>query len=973
MKHGWLLCLAVCGNVVFVLGAEPGPKLTDPRLKVELFAEHPAIVTPTGIDVDAKGRVWALESNTHFPPKEYQGHPTDRLLVFTPAETSGQPPHSHLFTDELKHAMSVLVIPDWLRSRTGVSPSPYLHLQALVATRREVLLFTDSNNDLKADSRQQLVLLETDGDYPHNALAGFATHPNGWVYFGCGENLGAKYTIKGKDGRSYSGGGEGGNVYRMRPDGTELTHVATGFWNPHASCVDAFGRVFSTDNDPDSRPPCRLMQIIEGGDYGYRFRNGRKGLHPFTAWNGEIPGTLPMIAGTGEAPSGIVAYEHSAFPEDYRGNLLVGSWGDHRIDRFKLIPKGASYTAQVEPLITGDADFRPVGLAMAPDGSLYFTDWVKRDYQLHRHGRIWRISPQAVPAPVEKPLGPGATPSWEELVSRMNSPVMIIRRNAAQFLVGRLAFTSEAFPDNHLANAKLSERARAELHWAAGIPGLIPNSAPIARVLKQFPLTHRDLLGEMAKAPLTVEALGKVPPETWQDPFWMGTLVPRLAQTMRDEANRGAYLDWWRSSKTLPQVQPRMAILLALRLYDPKNTQLLEGALKDSHPMLRRLGMQWAAEERFVQYKDLIAAEWHRPETSTDMFRSSLAAVQMLEGIDPKEMDATPPGKFVLPMVINDKQSPQVRTLALKLVSPGDPGLTVEVLRKLIEQPDAGLRMEAVRSLALGGRPEALSLLVGLAKDSNISAVVRADAVLGLASQTGETAQTALITALKDPAMEREALRSLRGLLAGNENLKKEFQVWTEMKSEVLAKHPDPDLIDLWQLAALGTDLKLPAEIAATGTPRPAAGLGWLTATAEAGDVEAGRRIFFHTRGPGCSKCHTVDGRGGKVGPDLTTIARTASREKLATSIVAPSQEIAPQFVAWNIVLTSGQVLTGMIVSEESEKLVIGLADGQTRALTANEIEQRIPVSASLMPEKLTELLTPGEFRDLVSYLETLR
>ncbi len=72
---------------------------------------------------------------------------------------------------------------------------------------------------------------------------------------------------------------------------------------------DVFGRLFTVDNDPDSRPPCRLLHIVPGGDYGYRYRNGRAGLHPFTAWNGELPGTLPMIAGTGEAPSGLLTCE----------------------------------------------------------------------------------------------------------------------------------------------------------------------------------------------------------------------------------------------------------------------------------------------------------------------------------------------------------------------------------------------------------------------------------------------------------------------------------------------------------------------------------------------------------------------------------------------------------------------------------------------------------------------------------------
>ena len=99
------------------------------------------------------------------------------------------------------------------------------------------------------------------------------------------------------------------------------------------------------DNDPDSRPPCRLLHIVEGGDYGYRFRNGRKGLHPFTAWNGELPGTLPMVAGTGEAPSGVSPTSRTACPRTIAAHLLVTSWGDHRIERFRLQPRGASFQA----------------------------------------------------------------------------------------------------------------------------------------------------------------------------------------------------------------------------------------------------------------------------------------------------------------------------------------------------------------------------------------------------------------------------------------------------------------------------------------------------------------------------------------------------------------------------------------------------------------------------------------------------
>jgi putative membrane-bound dehydrogenase-like protein len=357
-------------------------------IEIELFAEHPDIVTPTGIDVDHAGRVWAIESNTHFPPAGSKGHPSDRILVMQDTDGDHRADKIVVFTDGLKHTMSIAVKPAWLNPHLAATQRG-ARSDVFIATRRAIWLYTD---DLKADKKTRIIQLDTKGDYPHDGLAGFAFDAMGWMYFGFGENLGADYKVIGSDGVTLSGGAEGGNIYRCRPDGSKLKQWATGFWNPHASCVDAFGRLFTVDNDPDSRPPCRLLHIIEGGDYGFRFRNGRKGLHPFTAWNGEISGTLPMVSGTGEAPSGIVAYESDGFPKDYIGNLLVGSWGDHRIDRFRLKPRGASFESLPETIIQGGEEFRPVGLAVAPDGSLFCTDWVKRDYKLHGHGRVWRIS-----------------------------------------------------------------------------------------------------------------------------------------------------------------------------------------------------------------------------------------------------------------------------------------------------------------------------------------------------------------------------------------------------------------------------------------------------------------------------------------------------------------------------------------------------------------------------------------------------
>ncbi len=59
-------------------------------------------------------------------------------------------------------------------------------------------------------------------------------------------------------------------------------------------------------------------------------------------------------------------------------------------------------------------------------------------------------------------------------------------------------------------------------------------------------------------------------------------------------------------------------------------------------------------------------------------------------------------------------------------------------------------------------------------------------------------------------------------------------------------------------------------------------------------DPAAGERVFFHTKGPGCYRCHQVQGRGSRAGPDLTTLPAGIDRRRLIESIVAPSKEIAP-------------------------------------------------------------------------------
>jgi len=131
-------------------------------------------------------------------------------------------------------------------------------------------------------------------DYPHNGLEGLAWHPNGDLVFAIGENFAKPWTLTGTDGVTVKGAGKGG-IFRCTAAGKNLRRIAVGFWNPFGICVRADGEIFAAENDPGERPPCRLLHIVEGGDYGYERSYGSEAHHPFVSWNGELRGTLPMI------------------------------------------------------------------------------------------------------------------------------------------------------------------------------------------------------------------------------------------------------------------------------------------------------------------------------------------------------------------------------------------------------------------------------------------------------------------------------------------------------------------------------------------------------------------------------------------------------------------------------------------------------------------------------------------------------
>ena len=403
MKGRLHIRLLTCFAGALLSGASDAAevRLLDERLELVEFVPSPGIRTPIGIAIDRRDRIFVVESHTHHPPKDYPGPDHDIIKLYRDSDYDGRPDSATDFASGIRQAMNL-----------ALSPGGVLH----VVCAREVWALRDDDEDGNCEWRERVLHVETENTYAHSCQMGITFDQAGWMYISRGNNGGRAYRVVGTDGTSLAGFGDGGDVYRCRLDGSQLERIATGFWNPFEVRVDPHGRLLALDNDPDARGPNRLVHVVPGGDYGYKSVHGGEGNHPFQGWDGDLPGTLPYVVGVGEAPCGLFICDQAALPPDYSGHYLAAIWNENQITRIVPRPRGASITAETQPWLVGDQDFRPVAMAADSRGNIYITDWVKVAYPNHGEGRIWRVSTKGndhpkKPRPLISPTSPPKIPA----------------------------------------------------------------------------------------------------------------------------------------------------------------------------------------------------------------------------------------------------------------------------------------------------------------------------------------------------------------------------------------------------------------------------------------------------------------------------------------------------------------------------------------------------------------------------------
>ncbi len=136
------------------------------------------------------------------------------------------------------------------------------------------------------------------------------------------------------------------------------------------------------------------------------------------------------------------------------------------------------------------------------------------------------------------------------------------------------------------------------------------------------------------------------------------------------------------------------------------------------------------------------------------------------------------------------------------------------------------------------------------------------------------------------------------------------------------------------------------------------------------GNVERGQALF---RAKGnCASCHMVRGAGGRLGPDLSTVANRRKPDELKSDLVDPDETVEPRWWTLRVTRADGSVVEGLRMNEDTFTLRIMDADEKLRHFSKRELRAIERIETSTMPSA-KGTLTESEVDDLVTYLFSLR
>ena len=146
------------------------------------------------------------------------------------------------------------------------------------------------------------------------------------------------------------------------------------------------------------------------------------------------------------------------------------------------------------------------------------------------------------------------------------------------------------------------------------------------------------------------------------------------------------------------------------------------------------------------------------------------------------------------------------------------------------------------------------------------------------------------------------------------------------------------------------------------------------------GDARKGETLF--TDSLRCGSCHIVNGRGGRLGPELTTVGSARSRAYIVESIREPNRrltgirglgEASQKYDTVTLTMADGQTMVGVPLNEDTFSVQVMDMSERVRSFDKKDLKNFRHENRSVMPAYDMNRLGESDLDDLLAYLQTLR
>lgn len=742
--------------------------------KVELIAKPPQLIHPSVVCVAPDGRVFVAQDPVDMSvPSDSTG---DSILVIHP---DGK---ITTFADKL-HAVFGLY---YLDGKLYVHHTPQFSVfddGGTVGTNRQDLFTTNPNPNQKGTGFNDHI--------PSNIRLGM----DGWFYMSTGDK--GIFGAVGKDGSKAEI--HGGGIMRFRPDGTQLEVYATGTRNHLDFAINAEDEIFTYDNTDDGNGWwTRVTHMVDGGSYGYPF--DYKPRRPYTLWS--------MTDYNGGSPTGAIAYNEDALPMEFRGNLFLCEWGRHQLLRLRVSREGGSYKIdervqkEGQDFITeGSKPFRPVGIALAPDGaSFYIADWNYSGWRAKTiAGRLLKISYTGTSLAAPKPAwwvaaasGKPFTATTAELVAALKHPAQNVRLVAQHRLAERAA---EAVPllKKLLADTTAPAHARWHAIWtldaidggAAERKEILaaatddPEISVRAQALRELGTRRRTYATPAAIAALrdpdqtirfrAATALGRI-----QDPTAIAALTAAL-----DEKDLFTRFATFSALKRIGMADPTTWTQIAAGLASEKPA-IREGTLfamresfaaQNAQALVAFAGSESAAPEARAEALTTLAALHHKPVEWDGKWWGTQPVLRESPPAKTIDWAGTKPVLAAIGAALKDANIVVRRAAVAAVGAAGDTSAAPDLRAMFVGETDPELRKSILQTLGKIKDQASGPLVAGLLDVSPANATLLPDAITA-AGQIGDAASVTALIALADTATAPATLVSVLEALGTSKSAK---------------------------------------------------------------------------------------------------------------------------------------------------------------------------------------------------------